>query len=79
MSVIVKDMRMPKTCMDCPLSDGEYGWCDVDNSIGTCNDEKPKDCPLIDVDVFVGFKELRFEWHGKKYVMKVEEYQEGET
>lgn len=47
MSVLIKGMKMPKTCMDCPFADGEYGWCDVDNSIGMCNDERSKDCPLV--------------------------------
>ena len=47
MSVIVKGMKMPDTCLHCPFADGEYGWCDVDNSIGMCNDERPDDCPLV--------------------------------
>lgn len=47
MSVVVKGMKMPDTCLHCPFADGEYGWCDVDNSIGMCNDERPDDCPLV--------------------------------
>lgn len=47
MSVLIKGMEIPDTCLHCPFADGEYGWCDVDNSIGMHNDERPTDCPLV--------------------------------
>ena len=47
MSVIVKDMEMPKYCSDCPLLDGETGRCNI-LKITVC-DYIPKDCPLVEV------------------------------
>ena len=47
MSVLVKGMSMPKNCIECPFSNGEYGTCDCVNDyrIGGAN-EMPDWCPL---------------------------------
>lgn len=44
MSVLIKGMKMPKGCYECPLTDGEYGDCKV----GATGEYDPyrKDCPL---------------------------------
>lgn len=54
MSVIVKNMRMPETCIQCPMQFG--GWCyvsppEIDERVAPTVDEaweqkKPKWCPL---------------------------------
>ena len=47
--MIELDMEMPATCSDCPIYDGEYGWCNVDHNIHTNildPDERPENCPL---------------------------------
>lgn len=60
MSVIVKDMQMPKACMLCPIYDGEYGECGVlhdrylfpflseDTYRYDATKEIHKDCPLVE-------------------------------
>ena len=47
MSVLVKGMKMPKGCYECPLLDGEYGGC----KSGASGEYDPycNDCPLVDV------------------------------
>lgn len=47
MSVIVKNMGMPKNCYDCPLLDNEYGICNILRIV--VYDYVPKDCPLVEV------------------------------
>lgn len=47
MSVIIKNMEMPKDCYDCPLHDGETGRCNI-LGITVC-DYIPKGCPLVEV------------------------------
>ena len=38
---------MPKSCWDCPVSDGEYGRCQLlDKEIWDIDDERLKGCPL---------------------------------
>ena len=53
MSILIKDMEMPKACWECPLKVHLYGglWCtpskrviDRDN-----NTKREPDCPLIEV------------------------------
>ena len=60
MSVIVKDMQMPKACMLCPIYDGEYGEYGVlhdrnlfpllseDTYRYDTTKEIHKDCPLVE-------------------------------
>ena len=52
MSVIVKNMEMPKNCKDCPFSDHE-AWCLIPGSWREryyCpDDERSADCPLIEL------------------------------
>ena len=43
------DIEMPKTCCDCPLHDGEYGWCNLNYDITMDCEERPKECPLHEV------------------------------
>ena len=52
MSVIVKNMEMPKNCKTCPFSDHE-AWCLIPGSWREryyCpDDERSADCPLIEL------------------------------
>ena len=52
MSVIVKNMEMPKNCKDCPFSDHE-AWCLIPGSWREryyCpDDERSEYCPLIEL------------------------------
>lgn len=42
------DMKMPKYCYDCPLHNGESGYCQADNEHwGQL--ERPESCPLIEL------------------------------
>ena len=43
------DIEMPKTCLECPLHDGEYGWCNLNYDITMDCEERPKECPLHEV------------------------------
>ncbi len=54
MSILIKDMDMPKACRDCPFMTG--GWCRVwsdDETRLTDTNlliEKPDWCPLVEVE-----------------------------
>ena len=52
MSILIRDMEMPKNCKDCPLSDHE-AWCLIPGSWREryyCpDDERSNDCPLIEL------------------------------
>ena len=43
------DIEVPKTCLECPLHDGEYGWCNLNYDITMDCEERPKECPLHEV------------------------------
>lgn len=51
MSILIKGMDMPKSCEDCPcayFTEGAYSdECQVTHKHIT--DEKPTDCPLIEI------------------------------
>lgn len=53
MGVYIKGMDMPKSCEDCPcayFTEGAYSdECQVTHKHIT--DEKPTDCPLIEIDL----------------------------
>ena len=56
MSVIVKGMKMPDCCVDCPIYNGEYGMLNLLPDSYSYNDdgeerydpfeEREEDCPL---------------------------------
>lgn len=52
MSIIIKDMKMPKTCKECPFSDHE-AWClipgDWRERYYMPEDERSEHCPLIEL------------------------------
>ena len=52
MSVIIKDMEMPSSCMECPFSDHE-AWClipgDWRKRYYCPDDERSDDCPLVEI------------------------------
>ena len=51
MVILIKGMNsMPKTCIDCPLHDGEYGQCNFNHMIYICFDGRPSECPLVEID-----------------------------
>lgn len=43
------NMHMPQNCIECPIHDGEYGWCDLDADIAMNCDDRPDNCPLHEV------------------------------
>ena len=52
MSVLIKGMKMPSSCMECPLSDHE-AWClipgDWRERYYCPDDERSHDCPLVEI------------------------------
>ena len=47
--MIELDIQMPENCLDCPMCDGEYGYCHVDCNIDVGIEginKRPTDCPL---------------------------------
>ena len=42
------DIEMPENCLECPLHDGEYGWCNLTYITMDC-EGRPKKCPLHEV------------------------------
>ena len=65
MSVLVKGMKMPKGCYECPLTDGEYGDCKV----GATGEYDPyrKGCPLEDLNVLCALADRACPFQGKEY------------
>lgn len=61
MSILIKDIRLPENCHECPCCDQTY-WDEDDELICTCNisaqdttcfsSEKREDCPLVEVPEF---------------------------
>ena len=53
MSVLIKDMEMPKACWECPLKVHLFQqlWCTPNNKVyeRDTNDKRADDCPLIEV------------------------------
>lgn len=50
MAILIKGMEMPKTCIDCPLHDGEYGQCNINHNIYISFDDRPRKCPLTEIN-----------------------------
>ncbi len=46
--MIKLEIELPESCLNCPLHDGEYGWCNIDTSISINMDERPRSCPIIE-------------------------------
>ena len=45
----IKDMEMPKCCLwDCPLAREDGGACQLVD-VRTSEEERPKDCPLVEI------------------------------
>ena len=49
MAILIKGMKMPDSCGECPLHDGEYGWCNANTDIVMSFDERPRSCPLVEL------------------------------
>lgn len=52
MSVLIKNMRMPKSCYDCPLYDDEDGFCEAQKEflhLIISNRDKDTNCPLVEI------------------------------
>ena len=47
MSILVKGMKMPRDCCDCPCHNGENGRCQIAKEV--TGGKRPYDCPLIEV------------------------------
>ena len=48
MSILIRNMEMPKYCYDCPCHNGESGYCQIAHEL-SCID-RPAECPLENVD-----------------------------
>jgi hypothetical protein len=52
MTILVVDMQIPKSCMECPLCGGEYGpgndksYCKIKPYIKLTWKNRPKECPI---------------------------------
>lgn len=63
----------PKDCWDCPMHDGENGWCKM---LVCYTDYVPKDCPLQSVTDYTKqvraevVEEIKAELNKQKLVMK---------
>lgn len=52
MSILIKNMDMPKNCKSCPLrySSTGYAWCDITGeSLALEIDMRDYTCPLVDI------------------------------
>lgn len=48
--IAIKDMEMPKCCIECPLLDGEYGTCNIIGETKVdMTEERAKNCPLVEI------------------------------
>ena len=49
MSIVIPNMKMPKTCRECHMRDGY--WCYIDRCVGETmrNERRRKDCPLVEL------------------------------
>ena len=45
--MILIDIPLPDSCIECPLQDGDYGCCNANRDIDTDMDERPRSCPII--------------------------------
>lgn len=62
MSVLIRDMKMPRNCSDCPLQSGVWD-CRLTQKIYNWGlTERPSDCPLIEVPSDDVREVVRGEW-----------------
>ena len=48
MSVLIKGLKMPDCCLNCPCFEGEYGKCNVSRKIIRSDKGRLADCPLVE-------------------------------
>lgn len=48
-SVLIKGVKMPKNCIDCPCHNRESGYCQADKEERYVYDERPHWCPLVEL------------------------------
>ena len=52
MSILIKGMEMPKSCLYCPLTDGHSAECLItEKSVYFYVEKRHEDCPLVSIDV----------------------------
>ena len=57
--LVIKGNEMPKSCMGCPLFDGEYGTCNVIGETKVdMTEERAKNCPLVEIVICKDCKHL---------------------
>ena len=44
--ILIKNMKMPKSCYDCPIHNEEYGCCNIRERVV---ESAPPTCPLVEV------------------------------
>lgn len=47
MSILIKGIKMPKSCFDCPCCNGENGYCQLRKEY--VYGEVPRSCPLLEL------------------------------
>lgn len=46
--MILIDISLPDNCLECPLHNEEYGYCNVDRNFDIGIFERPRSCPIIE-------------------------------
>lgn len=49
MSILIKGMKMPESCWNCPCIDGEYGECNISGKRIRSDKGRHAECPLIEL------------------------------
>ena len=49
MSILIKGLRMPDCCCNCPCLDGEYGKCNISRKSIRSDKGRLADCPLVEL------------------------------
>ena len=56
------DIDIPGNCVECPIHNGEYGWCNANKDISVNVEERPRKCPLIESEHGKVFKGIVVEY-----------------
>ena len=50
MSVLIKNIEMPKNCWECPCFDDFAHICNLDNECRDVHENRPDWCPLVEIN-----------------------------
>ena len=66
--IAIRNMEMPKRCLDCPLFDGEYGDCNIiGETKADATEERAENCPLVEIVTCKDCKSECTEKNGEKF------------